>query len=159
MNVIDTSDPLWVCVDCVMFLANGDTPEGDGAASPSIEERIDRLWGAVSDSTAKFYGFDPSRLRWDLCVGGECTCDDRDVTCHDLDCDETATHTAPDPEASWTCDEPWCTEHAPEGAEFIPECEGECDEIVFERSSCDTCGCYLAGSRHKASALLVEVTP
>lgn len=55
---------LEACVDCVLFLANGDLDDDD------LPDRIKANWGDVSDITADSFKTDVNRLHWQLVADG-----------------------------------------------------------------------------------------
>ena len=73
MPVIDHAN-LDACSDCLLFIANGDEPEGDD----TLPSRIGSEWGEVSERTAKFFSASPNQLRWEIVVGGEHESEDGD---------------------------------------------------------------------------------
>lgn len=190
--ILDSID-LWICSDCLLLLANGDTPEDDGeekdcetcegvpgpllpstshdchdcggtgkASTPTLAERIDANW-QVSESTRER---EPTAERWDLALGGACTCDryadPRRCQAFDEDgdgpCGESGvTHVDP------ISGQFYCEDCAPPDASEAPyQCDKggtedrQCDTREFSWSDCDACGSHLGGSRHKATAFLMR---
>ena len=65
LQIIDTT-PIMACGDCLMLIANGETPEGDD----TLPDRINSQW-SVSNDTCDRYGAVQGSLWWDIALGGE----------------------------------------------------------------------------------------
>ena len=65
LQIIDTT-PILACADCLMLVANGETPEGDY----TLPDRINLRW-SVSKETCDIYGAVHGSLWWDFTLGGE----------------------------------------------------------------------------------------
>lgn len=64
-DIIDTIN-ISACSDCLLFVANGDEPEGDD----TLPARIQREW-TVSDYTCDHHRAVHGSLWWDIVLGGE----------------------------------------------------------------------------------------
>lgn len=136
-----------------------ETCDGTGNV-PTLAERIDANW-QVADWTRER---EPLAERWDLALGGACTCDryadPRRCGHVDADGDTCGERDVTSKDANGDL---YCEDHAPEGAvdapyvchEHDPHGESDCETEEFSRDSCDGCGSHLGGSRHKATAFLM----
>ena len=67
MNIVDTT-PIEACTDCLIFVANGEMPEG----RENLAQDIEREWPHVAtDETCDFFKAARGTLRNDIVFDGE----------------------------------------------------------------------------------------